>query len=81
MQGSVGSARWHLALNGPTTYLETTYKIFIPGRPRLLNMVHVLSILMRLLEVAFLVGIAGSAIVVLLSFVEDFGELVQRDDR
>jgi hypothetical protein len=35
---------------------------------------------MRLLEAAFLVGIAGSAIVVLLSFVEDFGELLHRDE-
>jgi hypothetical protein len=35
---------------------------------------------MRLLEVAFLVGIAGSSIVVLLSFFEDFGELFRRDE-
>jgi hypothetical protein len=35
---------------------------------------------MHCLEAAFLVGIAGSAIVVLLSFVEDFGELFRRDE-
>jgi hypothetical protein len=35
---------------------------------------------MRLLEVAFLAGIAGSAIVVLLAFFEDFGELFRRDE-
>lgn len=35
--------------------------------------------LMRLLEVAFFVGLAGSAVVVLISFVEDFGELFERD--
>jgi len=35
--------------------------------------------LMRLLEVAFFVGLAGSAVVVIISFVEDFGELFERD--
>jgi len=35
---------------------------------------------MRLLEAAFLLGMAGSAVVVFLSFVEDFGELFRRDE-
>ena len=35
--------------------------------------------LMRLLEVMFFVGLAGSAIVVLISFVEDFKELFGED--
>jgi hypothetical protein len=35
--------------------------------------------LMRLVEVAFFVGLAGSSVVVVISFVEDFGELVHRD--
>jgi hypothetical protein len=35
--------------------------------------------LMRVLEVAFFVGMAGSAIVVLISFIEDFGVLIHRD--
>lgn len=34
---------------------------------------------MRLLEVAFFVGLTGSAVVVIISFVEDFGELFDRD--
>jgi hypothetical protein len=34
---------------------------------------------MRVLEVAFFVGMAGSAIVVLISFIEDFGVLIHRD--
>ena len=34
---------------------------------------------MRLLEVLFFVGLAGSAIVVLISFVEDAKELVGKD--
>ncbi len=34
---------------------------------------------MRLLEVAFFVGLAGSAVVVIISFIEDFGELFERD--
>ena len=34
----------------------------------------------RLVEVAFFIGLAGSAIVVVISFVEDFGELVHRDE-
>jgi hypothetical protein len=42
--------------------------------------IHLTTFLARLLEVAFLLGIAGSAIVVLLSFVEDFGELFHRDE-
>jgi hypothetical protein len=33
---------------------------------------------MRSLEVAFLVGLAGSAVVVAISFVEDLGELFHR---
>ncbi len=43
-------------------------------------MIHFLVLLMHCLEAAFLIGIAGSAIVVLLSFVEDFGELFRRDE-
>jgi hypothetical protein len=35
--------------------------------------------LMRFIEVAFLLGLAGSAIVVVISFVEDFGVLIHRD--
>jgi hypothetical protein len=35
---------------------------------------------MHCIEAAFLVGVAGSAIVVLLSFIEDFGELFGRDE-
>lgn len=34
---------------------------------------------MRLLEVLFFVGLAGSAVVVLISFVEDFKELFGED--
>jgi len=35
--------------------------------------------LMRLLEVLFFVGLAGSAVVVLISFFEDFKELIGQD--
>jgi len=35
---------------------------------------------MRLLEVMFFVGLAGSAVVVLISFFEDGKELVGRDE-
>jgi hypothetical protein len=35
-----------------------------------------MQILMRFLEVAFFVGLAGSAIVIVISFIEDFGELL-----
>ena len=34
---------------------------------------------MRLIETAFFIGLAGSAIVVAISFVEDFAVLVHRD--
>ena len=34
---------------------------------------------MRLLEVAYFVGLAGSSVVVIISFVEDFGELLHRE--
>jgi len=44
-------------------------------------MTHIAIFTMRVLEVAFLVGIAGSSIVVLLSFFEDFGELVRKDEK
>jgi hypothetical protein len=33
----------------------------------------------RLLVVAFFVGLAGSAVVVVISFIEDFGELLHRE--
>jgi len=36
---------------------------------------------MRLLEVMFFVGLAGSAVVVLISFVEDGIELVGKDEQ
>ena len=35
--------------------------------------------LMHLIEAIFFIGLAGSAIVVVISFVEDFGVLVHRD--
>jgi len=35
----------------------------------------------RLLETAFFVGLAGSAGVIIISFIEDFGELLDRDDK
>lgn len=35
--------------------------------------------IVRLLEVAFFVGLVGSAVVVVISFIEDFGELLHRD--
>jgi hypothetical protein len=34
---------------------------------------------MRVIETLFFVGLAGSAIVVMISFVEDFGVLLHRD--
>ena len=40
----------------------------------------ILVLLMRLLEIAFFVGLAGSAVVVFISFVEDFAVLIHRDD-
>ena len=40
---------------------------------------HTLVLLMRVLEVLFFVGLAGSAIVVLISFVQDFKELLGDD--
>jgi len=40
----------------------------------------ILVFLMRVLEIAFFVGLAGSAVVVLISFVEDFAVLIHRDD-
>jgi hypothetical protein len=37
-------------------------------------------IAMRLLEVMFFVGLAGSAVVVLISFIEDGKELIGKDE-
>jgi hypothetical protein len=39
----------------------------------------ILLFLMRLLEVAFFVGLAGSTVVVIISFIEDSGELFHPD--
>ena len=41
-----------------------------------MSMEIILVLLMRLLELAFFVGLAGSAVVVVISFIEDFGELL-----
>jgi hypothetical protein len=41
----------------------------------------IMVFLMRVLEVAFFVGLVGSSVVVLISFVEDFAVLIHRDDR
>jgi hypothetical protein len=42
-------------------------------------MTGLLSLGMRLIETMFFVGLAGSAVVVVISFVEDFGVLMHRD--
>ena len=44
------------------------------------GMITVVQVCMRILEVAFMVGIAGSAVVILISFVEDFRELFSDDE-
>jgi hypothetical protein len=51
----------------------------MPAALTFVAMSIILLFLMRLLEVAFFVGLAGSAVVVLISFVEDFAELFERD--
>jgi hypothetical protein len=42
-------------------------------------MTGLLSVGMRVLEVFFFLGLAGSCVVVLISFVEDFAVLMRRD--
>jgi hypothetical protein len=42
-------------------------------------MTGLLTLGMRVLETLFFVGMAGSAVVVVISFVEDFAVLVHRD--
>ena len=42
-------------------------------------MIHLEIFAIRALETIFFVGLAGSAIVVLISFVEDFHVLLERD--
>ena len=59
----------------------TTGEWFGPEPNRGLKSVTILSMILaifavRLLEVMFFVGLAGSAVVVLISFIEDFKELV-----
>ena len=45
------------------------------------NLVMLLAVLaMRLLEIMFFVGLAGSAVVVLISFFEDGKELIGKDE-
>ena len=55
------------------------YVSFMPSALSLQSMTNIALFLMRLLEIAFMVGLAGSAIVVVRSFIEDFGELFRRD--
>ena len=47
----------------------------LPFRP----MQYIALFFMRFLEFLFFLGLAGSAVVVVISFVEDFGELIQRE--
>lgn len=42
-------------------------------------MIQIAVFLMRVLETMFFVGLAGSAVVVAISFVEDFEELTRQD--
>jgi hypothetical protein len=44
-----------------------------------LGMMHLATFVMRSLVGIFLLGMAGSAVVVLISFVEDFRELLSHD--
>lgn len=60
--------------------LPFAYAFFIPDRAKILSMVLILEqFAMHVLEVFFFVGMAGSAIVVLISFVEDGKELFGSD--
>jgi hypothetical protein len=49
------------------------------GCPYTRPMTGLLTLGMRVIETLFFVGLAGSAIVVMISFVEDFGVLMHRD--
>ncbi|HZD48625.1 MAG TPA: hypothetical protein VE178_07750 [Silvibacterium sp.] len=43
-------------------------------------MIAILQFAMHLLTVLFFIGLAGSAVVVVLSFIEDLGELLGGDE-
>lgn len=62
-----------------TNSLQILPEILTHFTPRLSTMSGLLIAVMRALEIIFLVGLAGSAIVVLISFVEDFEVLLHRD--
>jgi hypothetical protein len=55
------------------------YALFMQLALTSVPMQIVLLMFMRLLEIAFFVGLAGSAVVVIISFIEDFGELLHRE--
>ena len=61
--------------------LCTGYALSMPSGLYLYPMQYVFVFLMRLLEVLFFVGLAGSAVVVVISFVEDFAELLPHSKR
>lgn len=50
-----------------------------PNRARIIPMLSIAIIAMKLLEAMFFVGLVGSTIVVLISFVEDAKELFGED--
>jgi hypothetical protein len=59
---------------------ETKPRFFlISGTPDTIDVMQLAVFGMRVLEVMFFVGLAGSAIVVLISFVEDAKELFGED--
>ena len=51
-----------------------------PGGKGYNSLMHLAIFVMRLLEIMFFVGLAGSAVVVLISFVEDGKELFGKDE-
>jgi hypothetical protein len=68
-----------LAPSVPLSLCPSNLQIPYTLRPYTLRMIHLEIFAMRALETIFMIGMAGSAVVVLISFVEDFRVLFERD--
>jgi hypothetical protein len=65
--------------HGPFPCSRPNLRIPYTLRPYTPGMIHLAIFGMRVLETLFFIGLAGSAVVVAISFVEDFRVLLHRD--
>jgi hypothetical protein len=83
---SAMAKRWIQAISAPNRSapsiltLGAQVSILRPGVRATMSRMHFAVVAMRVLEVMFFVGLVGSTVVVLISFIEDGKELFGKDE-